>query len=136
MEKPDTEYRKYGQYINGQFRKRSKKAEDLFIGRAIRLLTESLEQYAEEKHIQMDTLRFMVTRTEMEGQPDWEYVSVAYEVGSTDEFTEEDRKEAEEQKKKKEEERIAREREIGVAALEDSDRQKSYLEAMTESRIQ
>lgn len=84
----------------------------------------------------MDTLRFIVTKAEMEGQPDWEYVTVAYEVGSSDPYTEEDRKADRQEQQLKELERKMREAEIGLPAIEESDRQMVYLPEKKSDRIQ
>ena len=89
---------------------------------AIQLLTESVLQYAEEKKLRLETLRYAMNEEQLmsdEGEPvdGWVQITVGYEVGSTDPFTEEDRKELEERRKKREEQMIEEDQEVGDAAL-------------------
>lgn len=127
MEKA-TQYKKYSQNIMGQFKTTSKKAQALFIGRAIQVLTDSLQQHIESKKLRMDTLRFAVSYNPLENGegetvPGWIVIIVAYEVGSNDPFTEEDEKALEERKRKREEARRRSEEETGMAAMEAMDRE-------------
>lgn len=122
------EYKKYSQYMMGQYKDGSKKAQALFIGRAIQDLTSSVIQHAKEKNLRLDTLRFAVSYNPLEnGEGEtvkgWTVIIVAYEVGSWDEFTEEDRKAMEEKKKQQEEARRRSEEETGMAAMEAMDRE-------------
>ena len=122
------EYKKYGQYVNGQFKKGSKKAQALFIGRSVQALTESLKDFEEKCKLRMDTLRFIIQElplTDDSGvqEPDWIRIIVAYEVGSETELTEEDRKELEERRKAREEAKRKEEEQYGLAAMEAMDRE-------------
>ena len=126
MEK--TQYKKYGQYLQGQFRKTSKKAQALFIGRAIQVLTESITPQAEKLKLRMDTLRFIIhsvqlTNEQGEEIKDWIRITVAYEVGSLEPYTEEDRKADEERRQKALEARKKAEEESGLAAMEAMERE-------------
>lgn len=124
----EQEYKKYSQFMTGQFMKTSKKAKALFIGRSIQLLTESVKKYEQEKKLRMDTLRFAVSEEPLTNEDGadvkgWQLVIVAYEVGSMDPFTEEDRKAMEERKKQREEQRRKAEEEVGEAAMEAMERE-------------
>ena len=121
------EYKKYSQFINGQFKKTSKKAQALFIGRSIQALTDSLKDYEEKYKLKMDTLRFVIQElplTDDNGvqEPDWIRIFVAYEVGSETPFTEEDKKAAQERLKEQMEARRREEEQYGLAAMEAMDR--------------
>lgn len=118
----EQEYKKYSQFICGQFMRTSKKAKALFIGRSIQLLTESVKKFEQEKKLRMDTLRFAISEAPLTNDDGaevkgWQLVTVAYEVGSMDPFTEEDRKAQEERRQKREEERRKAEEETGEAAM-------------------
>lgn len=123
-----TEYKKYGLHMAGQYRKRSKKAQALFIGRAIQQLTEALKPHEEEKHLRMDTLSFYihelpaVTEDGME-VPGWIIITVACDVMSSDEYTEEDRKRDEERIRKAREAREEEEKEYGEKAMRELEKQ-------------
>jgi len=122
-EEEKQEFKKYQQFIRGQFKKSSKKAQALFIGRAIQTLWDSVKGFKEAKKLRMDTLRFLVDEdplTTAEGDivDGWILLTVAYEVGSEDPFTEEDRKQLEEARKKAEEMLQKAEEESGPAAME------------------
>ena len=106
----------------GQFSKKSKKAQALFIGRAIQLLKESIEQYREEKKLRMDTLRFIIEEepaTTEDGQivDGWILIEVRYEIGSLDPYTEEDRKADEERLREAQKRREEEEKQYGDAAM-------------------
>ena len=101
------EYKKYSQYMQGQFREESKKAKALFIGRSYQTLRESLNQFVESKKLRMDTLRWIIKELPAQNDkgepvPGWQIGIVAYEVGSFDEYTEEDRKRDKELKEARE----------------------------------
>lgn len=127
-EKKPVEYKKYGLNMMGQYRKRSKKAQALFIGRAIQQLTGALKQHEEEKHLRMDTLGFYVHEipalTE-EGVeiPGWIIVVVACDVMSSDEYTEEDRKRDEERLRKARDAKEEEEKQYGEAAMKELEMQ-------------
>ena len=120
------EYKKFSQRLNGQFKKTSKKAQALFIGRSIQALTESLKDYEEKFKLKMDTLRFVVQEypqlDEDGNETGWILLVVAYEVGSNTPFTEEELKALEEKKRKAEEERRKAEEQYGLAAMDAMDR--------------
>ena len=123
-----TEYKKYGLHMEGQYRKRSKKAQALFIGRAIQQLTDKLKQHEEEKHLRMDTLGFYVHEIpalteEAVEIPGWIIVVVACDVMSSDEYTEEDRKRDEERIRKAREAREEEEKEYGEKAMRELEKQ-------------
>lgn len=124
MDEERQEFKKYQQFIRGQFRKTSKKAQALFIGRSIQLLSDSVMQFMESKKLRMDTLRFMVDTDPLPGPEEtiidgWVLITVAYEIGSEDPFTEEDRKQIEEARKQAEERLREQEKESGPAAMEE-----------------
>jgi len=121
------EYKKFSQYINGQFKKTSKKAQALFIGRSIQALTDSLKDYEKKYKLKMDTLRFIIQEMPLTDddnviEPGWIRIFVAYEVGSEMPYTEEDAKAAEERKKAMEEARRREEEQYGLAAMDKMDR--------------
>jgi hypothetical protein len=126
----------------GQFRKTSKKAQAMFIGRAIQLLTESIEQYREEKKLRMDTLHFIVTdcplrSDEGEEVKGWILIEVRYEVGSMDPYTEEDRKKDAERLQEAREWKVQEEKEYGEAAMEALEEERRRIYPMkTDGRIQ
>ena len=116
------DHKKYSQHMYGQFSKKSKKAQALFIGRAIQLLKESIEQYREEKKLRMDTLRFIIEEepaTTEDGQivDGWILIEVRYEIGSLDPYTEEDRKADEERIREAQKRREEEEKQYGDAAM-------------------
>ena len=122
------QYKKFGQFLNGQFRKTSKKPQALFIGRSVQLLTESMEQHKEELQLRMDTLRFILkseplTNDDGEEIDGWIKLIVACEVGSYMPYTEEYRKADEEKRKAREEARRRSEEETGMAAMDAMDRE-------------
>lgn len=122
------EYKKYGLNMMGQYREKSRKAQALFIGRAIQQLNEALKQHEEEKHLRMDTLSFYVheipAMTE-EGVevPGWIIVVVTCDVLSSDEYTEEDRKKDEERLRKAREAQAEEAKQYGEAAMQELERQ-------------
>ena len=123
-----TEYKKYSQHMMGQFRKTSKKAQAMFIGRSIQLLGDSVEKFRESKKLRMETLRYTVEETkamtedgkEVDG---WIVLRVAYEVGSMDPYTEEDRKRDEERLMEARERQKETEAEEGEEAMKALERQ-------------
>ena len=124
----DVQYKKYGQYLKGQFRKTSKKPQALFIGRSVQILTESMEQHKKELMLKMDTLRFIVKSEPLLNDdgaevPGWIRLIVACAVGSYMPYTEEDRKADEVKRKAREEARRRSEEETGMAAMEAMERQ-------------
>ena len=127
-DKKPVEYKKYGLNMMGQFRKRSKKAQALFIGRAIQQLTDKLKQHEEEKHLRMDTLGFYVHEIpalteEAVEIPGWIIVVVTCDVLSSDEYTEEDRKRDEERLRKAREAKAEEEKQYGEKAMKELERQ-------------
>lgn len=124
----NVQYKKYGQYLQGQFRKSSKKAQALFVGRAIQVLTDSIKPQEEKLKLRMDTLRFIIHNVQLTNEqgeeiPGWIRITVAYEVGSYDPYTEEDRKADEERRQKALEARRRAEEESGPAAMEALERE-------------
>ena len=128
QDEKQVEYKKYGMHMEGQYRKESKKAQALFIGRAIQQLTEALKPHEEEKHLRMDTLSFYihelpaVTEDGVE-VPGWIIITVACDVMSSDEYTEEDRKRDEERIRKAREARDEEEKEYGEKAMRELEKQ-------------
>lgn len=124
----EQQYKKYSQLIQGQFKKTSKKAQAVFIGRAYQTLRASIDEKAEELKMRLDTLRFIIQEqplTDDEGviEPGWIRIVVAYEVGSSMPYTEEDRKAAEERKKQAEERKRQEEEQYGLPAMEAMERE-------------
>ena len=100
---------------------------------------DSVKPFIEPKKLRMETMRYIVTESpalteDGEEVPDWIHIEVAYEVGSMDPYTEEDRK-ADEERLKKAQEQARKEAESeGTAAMEALERT-IYL-PKTEDRIQ
>lgn len=113
----NVEKKKLGQFLQGQFKKTSKKAQALFIGRAIQTLTEVMEQNEKKFDLQLETMRFIIHEEPHESDEKWIKLIVAVEVGSNQPFTEEDRKALEERRKQAEENRRRAEEEIGIGAI-------------------
>jgi hypothetical protein len=128
MEEAKQEYKKYSQHMYGQFSVKSKKAQAMFIGRSIQLLRSALEDFREDKKLQMETLRFIIEEEplkndegkEVEG---WILIEVRYEVGSLDPYTEEDRKRDEERLKEAKKRQEEEEKQYGEAAIEEAERE-------------
>ena len=118
----NVEKKKVGQFLNGQFKKTSKKAQALFIGRSIQTLTDVMEKNQEKYDLQLETMRFIVHKEQHESDENWIKIIVAVEVGSNQPFTEEDRKALEERRKKAAEERRKAEEETGIAAMQAMER--------------
>ncbi len=122
------EYSKFSQYMVGQFRRTSKKAIALFIGRAVQELTASLQPFIEQYQLKMETLRFAVLQaplTDSDGKeiPGWDLVIVSYEVGSNHVMTDEEREQIEKRKQEREQQLKAEEEETGEAAMKAFERQ-------------
>ena len=123
-----TEYKRYGIYMQGQYKKNSKKAQALFMGRAIQQLTEAMKPHEKEKHLRMDTLCFHVSEepyvTE-DGKevPNWVIITVACDVLSRDPYTEEDRKKDQERLTEARKRREEEEKQFGEAAMKELEMQ-------------
>ena len=139
----EQQYKKYSQLIQGQFKKTSKKAQALFVGRAYQTLRACVEEKKDELKMRLDTLRFIVQEVPLEDdegviEPNWIRIVVAYEVGSYTPYTEEDRKAAEERKRQAEERKKHEEEQYGLPAMEAMEREVAglYLVPPTEDQIQ
>lgn len=89
---------------------------------------DSVKTFEESKHLRMDTLRYMITEspvitedgTEVAG---WVHINVAYEVGSFDPYTEEDRQRDRERMEEAKKRKAKADEEEGEAAMKALERE-------------